>query len=171
MQLAIASLWSGEPCREGERVAVTLTRVPDGSVLLSIDAPFHGDPPPAGEPGPTWGLWEHEVVEVFIAGPEGEDRPYTEIELGPHGHHLVLQLRGIREVHRTRLPLSYLCGRRGARWRGVALLDPDLLPEPVAYNAYAIHGTGPDRRYLAAHPVPGDAPDFQRLDCFAAWPG
>jgi len=38
-------------------------------------------------------------------------------------------------------------------------------------NAYAIHGQGSERRYLAAHAVRGAAPDFHRLECFAALPG
>jgi hypothetical protein len=33
-------------------------------------------------------------------------------------------------------------------------------------NAYAIHGQGANRRYLAAYSVGGTAPDFHRLDRF-----
>lgn len=164
MQLAIASLWSGEPCRDGERVAVTLTRVPDGSVLLSIDAPYHGDPPPAGEPGPTWALWEHEVVELFLLG---DDERYTEIEIGPHGHHLVLQLEGRRKVVDKLLPLDLALAHARGRWTCTARLEPGLLPAgPLRGNAYAIHGAGKGRRYLAWAPVPGEGPDFHRLEHF-----
>ena len=169
-RVRLTQTWDGRPAEPEEQVELWFALSEQG-LRIGVDAPWHGDPAPPQRPGPTDRLWEHEVVEVFIAGPEGAERPYTEIEMGPHGHYLVLQLRGVRAVHRTLLPLTYLAGRRGERWRGVALLAPDLLPEPVAYNAYAIHGTGPDRRYLAAHPVPGETPDFHRLDCFAAWPG
>ena len=35
-------------------------------------------------------------------------------------------------------------------------------------NAFAIHGVGPQRRYLACTPVPGPQPDFHRLEVFPA---
>ena len=34
------------------------------------------------------------------------------------------------------------------------------------FNAYAIHGTGDDRKYEALFPVPGEVPDFHRLEHF-----
>jgi hypothetical protein len=45
---------------------------------------------------------------------------------------------------------------------------------PVSYvqpgvsrvNAYAIHGRGEERRYLAAFAVPGERPDFHQLTAF-----
>ena len=164
MELAITSLWSGEPCREGERANVTLTRTPDGSLLFSIDAPFHGDPPPAGEPGPTWALWEHEVVELFLLG---EDERYTEIEVGPYGHYLVLRLEGRRRVVEKLLPLNLVVARVGGRWTCTARLEAGLLPVgALRGNAYAIHGDREGRRYLAWAPVPGEGPDFHRLEHF-----
>jgi hypothetical protein len=43
------------------------------------------------------------------------------------------------------------------------------VPEgPWRFNAYAIHGVGAARRYLAHFPVPGPRPDFHRLECFGA---
>ena len=48
----------------------------------------------------------------------------------------------------------------------VARLE-DLPPGLAAANAYAIHGEGSARRYLAWTPVPGPAPDFHRLEYFA----
>ncbi len=38
-------------------------------------------------------------------------------------------------------------------------------------NLYAIHGVGTARRHLAMTPVPGEAPDFHRLEYFARLPG
>ena len=166
VELPIALLWSGEPCREGERASITLTRVPDGSLLLSIDAPFHGDPPPDSEPGPTWALWEHEVVELFLLG---DKERYTEIEVGPHGHHLVLRLEGRRKVVEKLLPLDLAIAHAGGRWTCTARLGQGLLPSgELRGNAYAIHGAGEGRRYLAWAPVPGDGPDFHRLEHFRA---
>ena len=68
--MLIARAWDGGPARPDEVVLLTLHRVEDG-LVLHVNAPMHDDPPPAAPPGPTWALWEHEVVELFIAGPGG----------------------------------------------------------------------------------------------------
>ncbi len=166
LRLHIQREWSGASV--GPEEAVLLTLEDDGELVLTVEAPFHGDPPPPGAPGPTWGLWEHEVVELFVLGP-GER--YTEIELGPHGHHLVLQLEGVRRPVPRELALEYEAEIEGDRWRGLARVPRALLPEgPHRVNAYAIHGQGEARRYLAFEPVPGDRPDFHRLERFVALP-
>ena len=104
------------------------------------------------------------MVEVFIVGP---DAVYTEVELSPHGLHLVLQLQGVRQPVASGLPLEFTAAIEGDRWMGEARLARDLLPPaPHRVNAYAIHGEGDARRYLAAHPVPGPAPDFHRIHLF-----
>ena len=167
LELPIDHLWSGGPALPEE---TALVRVTPGSDYweLAVEAPFHGDPPPPGPSGATPGLWNFEVVEWFIAGPEER---YLEVELGPHGHHLVLRLEGVRQVIEEALPLSYAVERRLGRWSGVAQIPVDWLPpKPWRVNAYAIHGTEGGRRYLAAHPAPGSAPDFHRLDSFAPVP-
>lgn len=136
---------------------------------ITVDAPYHGDPPPAGPPGPTDGLWDFEVVELFVVGAaDDEGRPrYTEIELSPHGHHLVLELAGERNIVRRLLPLEYRAVVDGKRWSGEAILEGRFLPPPpYRGNAFAIHGRGAGRRYLAATPVPGERPDFHRVTCF-----
>ncbi len=160
--LPIHSQWNGAPAEPGEHARVTLSE--DGDLIVTVDAPFHGDPAPSGPPGPRWALWEHEVVELFILG-AGE--AYTEIELGPHGHHLVLKLQGVRNVVARELPLQVQTHIEGARWRAIARVPRAWLPEPpYRANAYAIHGQGEARRYLAHAPVPGEKPDFHRLQHF-----
>lgn len=170
MRLAIDQTWDGRPALSTERASLALAWT-DRTLEITVDAPFHGDPAPDAPPGPTDRLWEHEVVELFLVGPDGPDRPYTELELGPHGHHLVLRLEGIRRPVATLRPLVFKAEIRGERWRGLAAIARSELPDPVvAYNAYAIHGVGPRRRYLAHAPVPGDAPDYHRLQHFPEWP-
>ncbi|MCO4771415.1 MAG: hypothetical protein KDA24_15375 [Deltaproteobacteria bacterium] len=165
VRLPIEMLWDGTPAPASEHASVTVIRVPDGSLVLQIDAPWHEDAPPEGEPGPTWALWEHEVVELFLLG---EDEQYTEIEVGPHGHHLVLTLRGRRKVVDTLLPLDVSVSRAGGRWTATARVPKGLVPPgALRGNAYAIHGVGNARRYLAWTPVPGEEPDFHRLEYFA----
>lgn len=162
-ELRVASTWDGRPAAPGEVVSVRLDANGAG-LTLQVDAPFHGDPPPPGPPGPTPGLWEYEVVEVFIAGgPEGTD--YLEIELSPHGHHLVLRLNGVRNPVEEELPLDYTAhlDRHARRWRGEARVPAAWLPPPPhRINAFAIHGEGSGRRYLAWHALPGDEPDFHQ---------
>ncbi len=135
-------------------------------LVLGVDAPFHGDPPPVEPPGFTDALWTYEVVELFLLGHASH---YVEIEMGPHGHYLVLQLEGVRHITRAHLPMTYTTVHRGRRWYGHAQLPLACLPAGVERaNAYAIHGTGDQRRYLAAFAVPGDKPDFHRLVPFGS---
>lgn len=163
LALPIAHTWDGQPVPPAEQVQVWLSADSDG-LWLELVAPFHGDPPPEGPPGPTWGLWDHEVVELFVLGP-GER--YTEVELGPHGHHLLLRLQGRRQVVDKLLPLDVQVARTADRWTARVHLPSSCLPErPWRGNAYAIHGTGAARRYLAWTPPGGPTPDFHRLETF-----
>ena len=165
LTLPIRLTWDGHPADPGEHAVV---RVHDAGPMLrlEVDAPLHGDPPPAGPAGPTWALWEHEVVELFVLG---SDQHYLELELGPHGHHLVLQLHGVRQIVARQLPLDLAVQQADGRWQATAMVPRALLPPgPHRANAYAIHGVGSARRYLAHTPVPGPQPDFHRLSCFPA---
>lgn len=155
--------WQGTPA--SERIEVDLVRR-GGELLIDIDAPFHGDPAPAQPAGRLWELWEHEVVELFIAGPAPESR-YIELEFGPHGHYLVLALHGERNIVDHDVPLkSYRAWRDDDRWRGHAELAAELLPAgPHRFNAYGMHGASPRQRY-ALHPLQGAEADFHQLSSF-----
>lgn len=175
VRVLISNTWDGQPCERSERVAVTVKTVGE-EVVVTVDAPFYNDSAPDGPVGPTDKLWDHEVVEVFFLG---RAERYTEIELSPHGHHLVLQLQGARNIVRKCIPIDYHVTHHKAgptlydrRWTGVARIPKDLLPDgPYCWNAYSIHGEGADRRFLCLFPVPGpgffdDEPDFHRLAHF-----
>ncbi len=163
MRLCIARTWDGRPVEPAEQAVLEL-EVDATSVRLTVDAPYHGDPRPPASPGRLDRLWEHEVVELFLLG--ADDR-YLEVELGPHGHYLVLVLAGRRQVERQALLIEYAAEITGRRWRGWARLPRAYLPPRVERgNAYAIHGVGAARRYLACFPVPGERPDFHRLEAF-----
>jgi hypothetical protein len=160
--LCIASTWDGQDAEACEIVILELS-AKAGCLSLAVEAPFHGDPPPAPSPGSLDGLWDFEVVELFIAGP-GER--YLEVELGPYGHYLALRLDGVRRRAGGPLELEYRARVEGGRWRGEALIPQKLIPEgPHRVNAYAMYG-GLSRRYLAYAPAPGDKPDFHRLEHF-----
>lgn len=166
MRITVDHLWDGSPATPTERVSLELSAADDvGSLRIAVEAPYHGDPPPVGRAGSTPGLWNHEVVELFVFGDDGH---YLEIELGPHGHHLVLQLHGIREVTRQVPWIAYHCEIDGARWRGEARVRGALVPDGAArWNAHAIHGVGDARRYLSALPAGGARPDFHRPEVSA----
>lgn len=171
-RLVITATWNGNPVPPAQQVFVRLNRQASGDLHLDIDAPFHNDPAPSQPPGSVDGLWNFEVVELFIAGPPQRDGaiPYLEVELGPHGHYLVLQLSDVRKVANQGLPLDFDAeiDLDTSRWRGRAVIPASYLPPlPHRLNAYAIDGEGDARRYLAWQPVPGARPDFHQPRCFA----
>lgn len=168
LHLPIRQTWKGAALLPAEQVEVWL-QAWGQDLCLEVDAPFHGDPAPAAPVGPCPGLWEHEVVELMLLG--GDER-YLEVELSPHGHHLVLLLEGRRCVVQQGLPLDFSWSRRQVdrveRWVGQARLPSAWLPPGCdRVNTYAIHGLGEARRYLAFRAPGGERPDFHRLECFA----
>jgi hypothetical protein len=161
--LRVDRTWSGEPVAPEHRAELRLEGAGE-DLLVRVDAPFHGDPPPSGPPGPTPGLWELEVVELFVAGEGPTDEvEYLEVELSPQGHHLVLRLAGVRRVVESGLRLDFRASIDGGRWRGSARLPRAWLPPPPhRAAAFALHGGGAARRYLSSLTLPGDAPDFHQ---------
>ena len=137
----------------------------ESEIELRVSAPFYNDPPAPTVPiGPTDRLWEHEVVELFF---HGVDDRYTEIELSPSGHHLVLQLHGVRNMVSSKIPIQFQATTNGERWTGTARIKKHLLPDgPHRINATAIHGSGNDRMYLSWVALPGTEPDFHQPQQF-----
>ncbi|MCA9689160.1 MAG: hypothetical protein KC636_06085 [Myxococcales bacterium] len=165
MRITIDHLWSGQPAEPGERVHLELS-VDGGDLRVDIDAPLHRDPPPPAPIGATPGLWEFEVVELFLLGAGAR---YLELEFGPSGHWLALTLCGPRNV--IDHPAAIEFPRPAVlhdRWQGRARVPRAALPEGLSrWNAHAIHGQGAARRYLSAIPAGGLRPDFHQLDVAA----
>ena len=70
---------------------------------------------------------------------------------------------------RHTLPLEYTASidRETMTWRGEARLPRSFFPPDVSlFNAFAIHGTGEERKYQALYEVSGPQPDFHRIDKF-----
>ncbi len=167
--MRIEALWNGAAV--SARHWITLHLIDRGEELeVRVSAPYYADPAPPSTPvGPTDRLWEHEVVELFI---HGEDDRYIEIELAPSGHHLVIQLHGIRQPIASLLPIQFQATINDDRWTGTALIRKELLPPgPHRLNATAIHGSGADRDYLSWVSLPGTEPDFHQPAYFrpATW--
>ncbi|XP_073497767.1 UPF0462 protein C4orf33 homolog [Phyllobates terribilis] len=155
-----------------EPVKVRLQPAPEG-LQMEVSAPFFNDPPapqgPAGEPFNA--LWDYEVLEAFFLNSEKEQ--YLEVELGPHGHHLVLLLSQRRNIWKECLPLSFRASMSQETWEGTALIPWEYFPPSIdRFNAYAIHGSGLKRTYEALYPIPEkevqeeQQPDFHRLEYF-----
>ena len=164
LELQIASTWDGQPAAADEVASIRLSRTA-GGLRLDVDAPWHGDPSPPHAPGSCDGLWNFEVVELFLVSAA---QRYLEIELGPYGHYLALRFDGIR--HRVGLPLDLAdlqCHRRSGRWSAVTDLPWTWLAAPIeSVNAFAIHGQGPHRRYLAHAATGGESRNFHRLGAY-----
>ena len=159
-ELPIQHTWDGHALATNEVARVEL-ELGDIEITLRVDAPFHDDPPPGRDE-----LWMHEVVELMLVG---ADDIYLEIELSPHGRHLVLFLNGVRIVTHRDVTLDFRAEIAANRWRGVARIPLGWLPaETRRVNAFAMHGTGPSRRYLAWKPTSGPRPDFHRLAEFGS---
>ena len=158
--LPIQQTWDGVTLGPDEVVQVEL-ELGDLELTLRVDAPFHNDAPPDSAD-----LWRHEVVEVMLVG---TDDIYLEVELSPHSRHLVLFLHGVRTVTHRDVVLDYRAEIAGNRWRGVARIPMGWVPVATRrINAFAMHGTGPRRRYLAWKPTLGPQPDFHRLGEFGS---
>ena len=163
----IATTWDGQPIAASGCSTVTVTQCAPGFLKIEIQAPYHGDPAPDAPPGRLDGLWTHEVVELFLVAKSGR---YLELEFGPHGHYLALILSAPRERADDTLDVAYSAEITGDRWHGSATLQvyQDFVM-PARYNAFAIHGQGASRRYLAHSPLPGPRPDFHQPSRFPAF--
>ncbi|XP_036096623.1 UPF0462 protein C4orf33 homolog isoform X2 [Molossus molossus] len=168
MDFKIEHTWDGSPVKH-EPVFVRLNPG-DRGVMLKVSAPFFNDPPaPLGEPGKPFNeLWDYEVVETFFLNDITEQ--YLEVELCPHGQHLVLLLSGRRNVWKQELALSFEVSRGETKWEGRAYLPWSYFPPNVTkFNSFAIHGSKDKRSYEALYPVPqhalqpGQKPDFCHL--------
>ena len=160
--LRTALTWDGRPVVHPAYVELVIN---EGHLEIYVEAAHHGDPPPPSRPGPTGKLWEHEAIELFVCS--GEDPPqYTEIELGPYGHYLVLRLVGIRTIVEHALPIQYGAVITAPRWSGFARVPLALLPPRTSagWRVNATHVWGPPERraYETAARLTAAEPDFHR---------
>lgn len=162
---SIQNQWNGELGRSEAKVLVELVHHPLG-LLMEIEAPFYNDPAPPSPKGSFWTLWEYEVVEIFVVGSNGH---YLEIECGPHGHYLCLELHDVRQVTRHGMRLDYSAQIQKGRWQGQCVIPKELLPPPPhRVNLFAIHGIKENRNYSAWTALGGETPNFHQPSQFGA---
>jgi hypothetical protein len=162
-RFTIQNQWNGDLGFLEDKVDVELLRHPMG-LLMTIEAPFYDDPAPPSNKGSFWTLWEYEVVEIFIVGSNGQ---YLEIECGPHGHYLCLELHDVRQVKRHGMTLDYSAKIQNEKWQGECVIPKELLPPPPhSVNLFAIHGINKDRTYFAWTALSGETPNFHQPSQF-----
>ena len=157
-------VWGGATSSPAPRVQL-VAQGGDASLRLRVVAPMKGDPPPSAPPGHTDKLWEHEVVELFLAG-TGSD--YLEVELGPHGHHLVLRLRDVRQERCREPALDVRTAQAQGWWAAETDLPAAWLPSgPLRGLACHVYGAAP-RVFAVSSALAGDVPDFHQPSAFPA---
>ena len=115
------------------------------------------------------GLWEADVLELFIKDPSGR---YFEFNVSPQGAWWAMELCAYRErVSYLRLPRVDLMETEVLldRWTALVCLDRASLPMPISAGS-TVHVSGifhDDKpRYLSSNPVANVAPDFHHLEAF-----
>ncbi|MEM1024618.1 MAG: hypothetical protein AAF627_02845 [Myxococcota bacterium] len=146
-----------------------LLRRQDDGLFGRVEAPYHGDPAPSDREVTC--LWEFEVAELFLGGADGR---YTELELSPHGLHLLLAFSAPR-VRSTAAPEEALqelvTARSQDRWSAHFLLPWAWVPlDWDRACSFGLHGRGEQRQYLLAAPMPGEHPDFHQPAYFPRLP-
>ncbi len=180
LKIKIDQTWAGLALSESEQIKIEIDFQSEQRLSIQLQAPYHRNPPPNCPKGATWGLWQFEVVEVFLVW--DQDR-YLEIEMGPHGHHLILGLDGIRQIRQAFVPVVYQSQIEGDHWQALLLLDlgHQALKDSFvgqfkwqsmkSVNAFAIHQPLEkplDRRYCVAFDVAkiNEHPNFHCIDRF-----
>ncbi|XP_020916916.1 UPF0462 protein C4orf33 homolog [Exaiptasia diaphana] len=167
-EFAIKTMWDGSPINH-DPIKIKLSAEDNLNVRLEVSGPFFDQPgkPPCLAGQPCWRLWEYEVAEVFFLG---DKQKYLELEVSPHGPHLLLLLDGVRKPFKTKLPMRYSATIDNIKktWNGTAIVPIDYFPPNMRkINAYAIHGPDNSKVYQALYPAKGTLhPDFHQLKFF-----
>jgi hypothetical protein len=180
-QLALSPVFSDrglESLHPGESgVGVALTLNPDSGILaVDFKVLTSGSRqvlPSLKDPESNWGLWDGDVVEVFLQLGQsgGTSGPYYEFQLSPLGQRF--QLKVIRP--RTEIDRDFRCSGLETRvasekagdgpWQArfeipLRALGWDGKLTSIRGGLFAILGEPADRTYWAAFLPPQDRPDF-----------
>ncbi len=165
LSLRADRLWNGSNCPDDRLwTNVFVSQIREG-LLVRVEAPMLHDQkvPDAPMGSRVEGLWEYDVVELFLVGP---GHTYLEIELGAGGHFLVLGFDSIR--HRSNAFEQFAPMIRFERtgeklWKSSLTIPWKMVPENLrALNAFAIMGG----EFLAFSPLPGKEPNYHQPDVY-----
>lgn len=163
LSLHIDRLWNGSSCPDDRLWANVFVGQAKDGLRVRVQAPMlHEQKVPDAPIGSrVEGLWEHDVVELFLVGPGHQ---YLEIELGAGGHFLVLGFDSIRhrsESYESFAPVLRFQKTGEKIWTSSLTIPWKMVPENLrALNAFAIMAG----QFLAYSPVPGDEPDYHQPD-------
>lgn len=163
--ITIDHLWNGDPCPdERVRALIELSETSQG-LRVKAEAPIlHEQKIPDAPIGArVEGLWQYDVVELFLVGP---GHRYFELELGAGGHFLALSFDSIRHRsndHAEFHPVLRYEKTPDKTWISELTIPQSILPENVrAMNAFVIAAG----QFLSMSQLPGDKPDFHQPDFF-----
>ena len=187
--LSISNLWNGAPSSlepgNHYKINIDIDNM-TGEIILIIDAPFFNDPPPtlnhindSNDTKRYIGLWNHEVVEVFISDCRGAN--YLEVNIGPFGHYYLKSISTYDQNDMIDVDTAptVKINAKANRWNARVYVPYAMVPEPDTgfdmevplaikwhINAFAIHGNKDSREYLAATALPGKSPNFHQPKFF-----
>ncbi|MBI4435480.1 hypothetical protein HY630_02315 [Candidatus Uhrbacteria bacterium] len=163
LSLRVDRLWEGSSCPDDRLFAEVFLSQTKAGIHVRVEAPMLHDQkvPDAPMGSRVEGLWEFDVVELFLVGP---GHTYLEVELGAGGHFLALGFDSIR--HRSDAYESFTPVLRFEKtgekfWKSSLTIPWKMIPENLrALNAFAIMAG----QFLAYSPVPGEQPDYHQPD-------
>ncbi|OGL95613.1 hypothetical protein A2348_01845 [Candidatus Uhrbacteria bacterium RIFOXYB12_FULL_58_10] len=167
LYIKIDHLWNGNPCGDESMHAEAWVMEKQNGLEVRVHAPLRDDRHVPDAPRDTRvdGSWEFDAIELFFVG---EDGTYTEVELGPGGHYLVLSFDGVRHRSNDWLGREFVHRNASATpgtWQSVIQLPWDVLPKKIVRaNAFVLVGG----QHLAWSAVPGAEPDFHQPDVFSS---
>ena len=163
LHLHIDRLWDGSPCPDDRLFAEVFLSQTKAGIHVRVEAPMLHDQKVPDVPmgSRVEGLWEFDVVELFLVGPGHQ---YLEIELGAGGHFLALGFDSIRhrsDAYESFAPVLRFEKTGEKLWRSSLTIPWKMIPENLrALNAFAIMAG----QFLAYSPVPGEQPDYHQPD-------
>ncbi len=167
LTLHMDHLWNGSMCPDDRLWAdLQVSQIKDGLHVRAL-APLLLEQrvPEAPMGSRVEGLWNFDVVELFLVGPGHQ---YVELELGAGGHFLLLGFDSIRRrsnTFETLRPVIRFEKTSEKQWVSEVTIPWKIVPENLrAINAFAIMGS----HFLAFGALPGTEPDFHQPDFFPA---
>lgn len=161
LYFVVNRFWNGEACPDETYHAEVWITQGERGLTIRTHALLRDDMqvPSAPRDKRFDGLWDYDVVEVFLVGQDGK---YLEVELGAGGQWLVLGFDGVR--HRSNDYMDFNPDHRNASatpgtWQSIITIPWEMVPQPLArLNTFAIF----NGQHLAMNPVPGKEPDFHQ---------